>query len=222
MNEEKNLTSEVALTPHVKRIQTIAWTSLLLGLIFSAISPRLLFMEPLMILVAFANLRKVASNQVMELCCKRMMWVQGVLAAILLVGVSSWMDFGGDVLAVDFSVAVAWLASVWCYGAIAKSGTLSKESLGWLNVIVTLVVVRTMSISLLDYNFVEAFGALYFGFVFVVAYAWYRLIHSEAFVGKDLVPTDVEPSKAFGLVNKYTILGLVPIVVMLLIMMLYM
>ena len=221
MNEEKNLTCEVAITHQVKRTQKIAWMSLLMGLIFSALSPKLLFMESLMILVAFANLRKVASNHVMELCCKRMMWVQGVLTAILLTFLLTWIDLGGDVFAADLAVAVAWLASVWCYGAIAQSGTLRKENVGWLNVIVTLVVVRTMSISLGDDDFVEAFNVLYFGLVFMMAYAWYRLIHSEAFAGRELVPTDVEPKGAFGLVNKYTILGLVPVVVMVLMMLLY-
>lgn len=222
MNEKKDLTCEVELTPQVKRTQKIAWVTLLLGLIVSAISTDLLFMEPLMILVAFICLRKVASSQVMKLCCKRMIWVQALLAATLLIIRLMWIDLGGDMLVADLAVIVMWLASAWCYGTMAQSGTLSKESIGWVNVIVTLVVVRSLSISFGDDDFVEAFSALYFGLVFIMAYAWYKLIHSEAFSGKESETTDVAPKKASGLVNKYTILGFVPVVVLLVITLSYM
>lgn len=214
MNEEMNLTNEVAVGTPVVRTQKVAWWLLLAGVVLGALSQRLLFMEPLLSMVAFLMLRKVASNHVVELVCKRLVWVQAVIAIVLLALSLMWIDLGeGDMLAADFAVALLWGVNVWCYAAIARSKMLSDENFGWLNVIATLLIVRIASLAFGYLNFYEAYSIIHFAWAVVIVVAWRSVLRSEAFAGKDLVPTTVLPREAFKVFTKYTILCLVPIVV---------
>lgn len=215
MTEERSLIDGIEVLPQVRRKQKIAWWLMLVGVILGSIL-RVHFVEAVATLVTFLMLKSTASNGVVRLFCKRMIWVQAILAILLLAMSLMWVELGGDIIELDAVVILVWIASVWCYAGLAKSETLSPESLGWLNVIVTFVIVKALFVSLGDDDFMEAYSGLSVGWVFVAATAWRRLIQSEAFVGKDLVPTSVEPRKAFGLVNKYTILGIVPLVVVIL------
>ncbi len=213
MNNEKNLNPEVVATPEVKRTQKTAWWLIVAGMLLPFFT-RLSFAAPLttlVTLVAFVILRKVASNQIVELVCKRMVWAQAALALILFVSSAMWIRPGGDMMLADLGLLLGMTAEVWCYSALARSKTLSDENIGWLNVIVTLIIVKALCISVGDSDFMEAYIVISLAWTFMVAFAWHKLIHSEAFVGKDLMPTAVEASKAFKVVNKYTILSLVPV-----------
>ncbi|MBQ8271403.1 MAG: hypothetical protein IJZ09_00105 [Tidjanibacter sp.] len=212
MNEEKNFA--VAVAPKVARTQKVAWWLMLVGVALGAISSRLLFAEPLLMLVAFLMLGKVASNHVVRLACKRMVWVQAVIAVALLALSLMWIDLGeGDMLAVDWAVALLWGVNVWCYAAIARSKTLSNENLGWLNVIATLLIVRIVSIAFGFINFYEAYRIIHIAWAVVIIVAWKKVLSSEAFAGAGLTIATVEPREAFRVFTKYTILCLVPIVV---------
>lgn len=209
-----NLTNEVAIAPEVVRTQKTAWWLLLAGVVLGAISQQLLFMEPLLSMVAFLMLRKVASNPVVELVCKRLVWVQAIVAVALVALSLMWIDLGeGDMLVADFAVALLWGASVWCYAALARSKTLGEESFGWLNVIATLLIVRIASLAFGYLNFYETYSIIHFAWAVVIVVAWRSVLRSEAFAGRDLVPTTVLPREAFKVFTKYTILCLVPIVV---------
>lgn len=214
MNEEKNFAGAVAVAPKVARTQKVAWWLMLVGVVLGAISSRLLFAEPLLMLVAFLMLGKVASNHVVRLACKRMVWVQAVIAVALLALSLMWIDLGeGDMLAVDWAVALLWGVNVWCYAAIARSKTLSNENLGWLNVIATLLIVRIVSVAFGFINFYEAYRIIHLAWAVVIIVAWKRVLSSEAFAGAGLTIATVEPREAFKVFTKYTILCLVPIVV---------
>ncbi len=214
MTEERNLSGAVAVAPKVARTQKVAWWLMLAGVVLGAISSRLLFAEPLLMLVAFLMLGKVASNHVVELACKRMVWVQAVIAVALLSLSLMWIDLGeGDMLAVDWAVALLWGVNVWCYAAIARSKTLSDENLGWLNVIATLLIVRIVSVAFGFLNFYEAYRIIHIAWAVVIVIAWKRVLSSEAFVGAELTPTTIEPREAFRVFTKYTILCLVPVVI---------
>lgn len=214
MTEERNLSGAVAVAPKVARTQKVAWWLILAGVVLGAISSRLLFAEPLLMLVAFLMLGKVASNHVVELACKRMVWVQAVIAVALLSLSLMWIDLGeGDMLAVDWAVALLWGVNVWCYAAIARSKTLSDENLGWLNVIATLLIVRIVSVAFGFLNFYEAYRIIHIAWAVVIIIAWKRVLSSEAFVGAELTPTTIEPREAFRVFTKYTILCLVPVVI---------
>lgn len=214
MTEDRNLSGAVAVAPKVARTQKVAWWLMLAGVVLGAISSRLLFMEPLLMLVAFLMLGKVASNHVVELACKRMVWVQAVITIALLVLSLMWIDLGeGDMLAVDWAVALLWGVNVWCYAAIARSKTLSDENLGWLNVIATLLIVRIVSVAFGFLNFYEAYRIIHIAWAVVIIIAWKRVLSSEAFVGAELTPTTIEPREAFRVFTKYTILCLVPVVI---------
>lgn len=213
MNEELNLTTEVAVAPELVRTPKTAWWLLLVGVVLGALSQRLLFMEPLLTMVAFLMLRKVASNHIVELVCKRLVWVQAVIAITLLALSLMWIDLGeGDMLVADFAVALLWGANVWCYAALARSKTLGEESFGWLNVITTLLIVRIASLAFGYLNFYEAYSIIHFAWAVVIIVAWKSVLSSEAFVGKDLLPTTAQPREAFRVFTKYTILCLIPIV----------
>ena len=212
MNNEKNLNPEVVATPEVKHTQKTAWWLIVAGMLLSVtLSGRLSFVVPLTTIVVFVILRKVASNQIVELVCKRMVWAQAALALILFISSAMWIRPGGDIMLADLGLLLGMTAEVWCYSALARSKTLSDENIGWLNVIVTLIIVKALCISVGDSDFMEAYIVISIAWTFMVAFAWHKLIHSEAFVGKDLMPTAVEASKAFGVVSKYTILSLVPV-----------
>lgn len=214
MTEDRNLSGAVAVAPKVARTQKVAWWLMLAGVVLGAISSRLLFAEPLLMLVAFLMLGKVASNHVVELACKRMVWVQAVITIALLVLSLMWIDLGeGDMLAVDWAVALLWGVNVWCYAAIARSKTLSDENLGWLNVIATLLIVRIVSVAFGFLNFYEAYRIIHIAWAVVIIIAWKRVLSSEAFVGAELTPTTIEPREAFRVFTKYTILCLVPVVI---------
>lgn len=212
MNNEKNLNPEVVATPEVKHTQKMAWWLIVAGMLLSVLlSGRLSFVVPLTTIVVFVILRKVASNQIVELVCKRMVWAQAALALILFISSAMWIRPGGDIMLADLGLLLGMTAEVWCYSALARSKTLSDENIGWLNVIVTLIIVKALCISVGDNDFMEAYTVISIAWTFMVAFAWHKLIHSEAFVGKDLMPTAVEASKAFEVVSKYTILSLVPV-----------
>lgn len=212
MNNEKNLNPEVVATPEVKHTQKTAWWLIVAGMLLSVtLSGRLSFVVPLTTIVVFVILRKVASNQIVELVCKRMVWAQAALALILFFSSAMWIRPGGDIMLADLGLLLGMTAEVWCYSALARSKTLSDENIGWLNVIVTLIIVKALCISVGDNDFMEAYTVISIAWIFMVAFAWHKLIHSEAFVGKDLMPTAVEASKAFEVVSKYTILSLVPV-----------
>ena len=214
MTEDRNLSGAVAVAPKVARTQKVAWWLMLAGVVLGAISSRLFFAEPLLMLVAFLMLGKVASNHVVELACKRMVWVQAVIAVALLALSLMWIDLGeGDMLAVDWAVALLWGVNVWCYAAIARSKTLSDENIGWLNVIATLLIVRIVSVAFGFLNFYEAYRIIYIAWAVVIIIAWKRVLSSEAFVGAELTPTTIEPREAFRVFTKYTILCLVPVVI---------
>lgn len=214
MTEDRNLSGAVAVAPKVARTQKVAWWLMLAGVVLGAISSRLLFAEPLLMLVAFLMLGKVASNHVVELACKRMVWVQAVITIALLVLSLMWIDLGeGDMFAVDWAVALLWGVNVWCYAAIARSKTLSDENLGWLNVIATLLIVRIVSVAFGFLNFYEAYRIIHIAWAVVIIIAWKRVLSSEAFVGAELTPTTIEPREAFRVFTKYTILCLVPVVI---------
>lgn len=214
MTEERNLSGAVAVAPKVARTQKVAWWLMLAGVVLGTISSRLLFAEPLLMLVAFLMLGKVASNHVVELACKRMAWVQAVITVALLSLSLMWIDLGeGDMLAVDWAVALLWGVNVWCYAAIARSKTLSDVNLGWLNVIATLLIVRIVSVAFGFLNFYEAYRIIHIAWAVVIIIAWKRVLSSEAFVGAELTPTTIEPREAFKVFTKYTILCLVPVVI---------
>lgn len=214
MTEERNLSGAVAVAPKVARTQKVAWWLMLAGVVLGTISSRLLFAEPLLMLVAFLMLGKVASNHVVELACKRMVWVQAVIAVALLSLSLMWIDLGeGDMLSVDWAVALLWGVNVWCYAAIARSKTLSDENLGWLNVIAALLIVRIVSVAFGFLNFYEAYRIIHIAWAVVIIIAWKRVLSSEAFVGAELTPTTIEPREAFRVFTKYTILCLVPVVI---------
>ncbi len=215
MNEEKSLMEMSELSPQVRRKQKAAWWLMLVGMILSTLTMHPIF-ESLFAIFAFMQLGSVASNSLVRLVCKRMVWVQTILAVLLLTMFLMNIDLGGDIIEMDAVVILGWCASVWCYGALAKSGTLGDESIGWLNVVVTFIIARAFCVAMGDDDFVEVYSALSFGWVFVMASVWRKLVRSEAFVGRDMVPTAVEPRKAFGLVSKYTILAFLPLVVVLL------
>ncbi len=52
MNEEKNISCDAKVAPEVTRTQEMAWRLMFVGVVLGAISQRLLFLEPLLAMVA--------------------------------------------------------------------------------------------------------------------------------------------------------------------------
>ena len=130
MNNEKNLNPEVVATPEVKHTQKTAWWLIVAGMLLPVLFSRLSFVAPLTTIVAFVMLRKVASNQIVELVCKRMVWAQAALALILFIFSAMWIRLGGDIMLADLGLLLGMTAEMWCYSALARSKTLSDENIG--------------------------------------------------------------------------------------------
>ena len=214
MNEEKKLSPCGAVAPEVARKQKLAWWLMLAGWVLGMVVPYPLLWEHLLAGVAFWTLRKVASNQVVKDICKWLIWVQGVLFALMLVVSLMWIELGvGVIIALDLVVAALWSANVLCYSALARSKSLGEKSLSWLNVIATLLIVRAVSMAFSYINFYEAYSVFNIAWAVILVIAWKNLIGGEAFAGEGAVITEVTTKEAFKVVNRYTVLCFVGIVV---------